>query len=47
MRLKNLSWKQFEKIDREKPVIIPTGAIEVYGPPPAYGRRRYRGGQGG
>ena len=32
MRLKNLSWKQFEKIDREKPVIIPTGAIEVYGP---------------
>ncbi|MEG0793953.1 MAG: creatininase family protein [Lachnospiraceae bacterium] len=32
MRLRNLSWKQLEKVDRNKPVIIPTGAIEVYGP---------------
>lgn len=32
MRLRNLSWKQLEKVDRDKPVIIPTGAIEVYGP---------------
>lgn len=32
MRLKNLSWKQFKELDKEKPVIIPTGAIEVYGP---------------
>ena len=32
MRLRNLSWKQFEALDKEKPVIIPTGAIEVYGP---------------
>lgn len=32
MRLKNLSWKQFKDLDKNKPVIIPTGAIEVYGP---------------
>ncbi len=32
MKLKHLSWKQFQKIDKTKPVIIPTGAIEVYGP---------------
>ena len=32
MRLKTLSWKQFSQLDKNKPVIIPTGAIEVYGP---------------
>lgn len=32
MNLRDLSWKQFDKLDRDKPVIIPTGAIEVYGP---------------
>lgn len=32
MRLKTLSWKQFQALDKTKPVIIPTGAIEVYGP---------------
>lgn len=32
MRLRDLSWKQFAELDRDKPVIIPTGAIEVYGP---------------
>lgn len=32
MKLRDLSWKQFDKLDRTKPVIIPTGAIEVYGP---------------
>lgn len=32
MRLKNLSWKKFKDLDKNKPVIIPTGAIEVYGP---------------
>ena len=32
MNLRDLSWKKFDQLDRSKPVIIPTGAIEVYGP---------------
>lgn len=32
MNLRDLTWKEFDKLDRDKPVIIPTGAIEVYGP---------------
>lgn len=32
MKLRDLSWKKFDALDKSKPVIIPTGAIEVYGP---------------
>lgn len=32
MQLRDLSWKKFDDLDKSRPVIIPTGAIEVYGP---------------